>query len=195
MARRKNSESREEEEDFLPVVYARSADEAQEYQQLLEDHDIPVKIGDEDDESQSGKDKKKRAVGIPLMVPEDRLDEASDIIANQEEEVEDEDEDFDDDEDEDQEVGQELTEEDDPVGEEGEFEFDEEGMGDLGDDLSDAEFDDEDDADDDDDMDFDSEEEGESEESDDDSDSPSGRRRKGRGGDDDSEEPLDDEDM
>ena len=62
--------------DFVPAVFARSVEEAERYQELLDDHDIPALIG----ENSGG-----MARGVPVMVPEVYLDEASEIIADREE--------------------------------------------------------------------------------------------------------------
>ena len=80
--------------DFVPAVFARSVEEAERYQELLDDHDIPALIG----ENSGGMTR-----GVPVMVPEVYLDEASEIIADRgeleefdllEEDLEDEDEDL-----------------------------------------------------------------------------------------------------
>jgi hypothetical protein len=78
-----------EYEEFVPVVYARSEDDAEKYRQLLEDHDIPALIDDEsedEDEQQKGKAKRRRGLrhGVPILVPEAMLDEASEVIADRE---------------------------------------------------------------------------------------------------------------
>ena len=86
----------EEYTNFVPAVVARSAAEAEEYYQLLSDHDIPAMIGDEDIEV--GKDEdlksaKRRGMsrGVPVLVPDVMLDEASEVIADREDLDEDED--------------------------------------------------------------------------------------------------------
>jgi len=92
--------------DFVPVVFARSEEEAQEYQELLGDHDIlatlatveDVKEGDADSALRKG----QMSRGVPVLVPEVLLDEASEIIADREdtdEFVVDDDDDDDNDED------------------------------------------------------------------------------------------------
>lgn len=71
--------------DFVPVVYARSLDDAEQYRSLLEDHDIPAMVGaDEklDDDAKRAELTPRR--GVPVMVPEVLLDEASEVIADRE---------------------------------------------------------------------------------------------------------------
>jgi hypothetical protein len=74
--------------DFVPAVFARSFEEAERYRELLDDHDIPAIIGnDEEDEEKVGKKSKGRGMtrGVPVLVPEVLLDEASEVIADREE--------------------------------------------------------------------------------------------------------------
>ncbi|MHC4294464.1 MAG: hypothetical protein ACYSTL_02640 [Planctomycetota bacterium] len=99
--------SGEEYADFVPVVVVHSPEEAEEYRELLSDHDIPAVV--DDGESVSGNETRagqKRTVsrGVSVLVPEVLLDEASEIIADREdldefrvddEDDEDEDEEFD----------------------------------------------------------------------------------------------------
>jgi len=73
----------DEKSDFVPVVYARSLDEAEEYRSLLEDHDIPAQVGTEGD-VEDDDDIRVTAKGIPVLVPEVLLDEASEVIADRE---------------------------------------------------------------------------------------------------------------
>ena len=86
----------EEHEQFVPAVFARSAEEAEVYCELLNDHDIPAIVGDEDhhDQGQGGQegedddedlDRKVMTHGVPVLVPEALLDDAGEIIAVQEE--------------------------------------------------------------------------------------------------------------
>ena len=99
----------EGEEQYVPVVFARDGDEAEEYRQLLEDHDIPVIAGheDEDEEDPSPASQSLSGRGVPILVPEPLLDEASEIIADMEgtDEFVLAEEDLDDDEDEEEEFG------------------------------------------------------------------------------------------
>lgn len=71
--------------DFVPAVLARNLDEADRYQELLNDHDIPAIIGkDQDDHDAQAPSpcRKGMARGVPVLVPEVFLDEASEIIAD-----------------------------------------------------------------------------------------------------------------
>lgn len=81
--------SGEEYTDFVPVVFARSPEEAQRYQELLSDHDIPAMIGgDKDSDSDAAPCANPcsggMSRGVPVMVPDVLLDEASEIIADRE---------------------------------------------------------------------------------------------------------------
>lgn len=88
MAQREPEDSRfdEEEEQLLPVIFARTAEEAEEYRQLLEDHGIYAVIADEDDGLAEDADHPARARarisrGVPILVPEVDLDEAGEVLA------------------------------------------------------------------------------------------------------------------
>ncbi len=74
----------EEYSDFVPAVFARNVDEAEEYRELLNDHDIPAMVGNLDDDENTPRRGMTR--GVPVLVPEVLLDEASEIIAELEEE-------------------------------------------------------------------------------------------------------------
>jgi hypothetical protein len=91
----------DEEEEFVPAVYARSEDDAEKYCALLEDHDIPVMIGGQEGE-ESDETPASITRSVPILVPEAFLDEASEIIADSEDTQGflGEDEEFDDEEDE-----------------------------------------------------------------------------------------------
>lgn len=84
-------DSPDELSDFVPAVVARSADEAEQYRELLDDHDIPAIIGtDEDLPGQDDNDDKAQREhivgrGIPVLVPGTLLDEASGVIADRQE--------------------------------------------------------------------------------------------------------------
>jgi len=96
---------------LVPVVFARSIDEAREYCALLSAMDIPVRVGDGDSPLQSP----PAAAGMPVLVPQTCHGLASEIIASHEAanavddeeedggffEDDDDDDDLDDDEDED----------------------------------------------------------------------------------------------
>ena len=106
-------------EEFVPAVFARSAEEAEAYCELLNDHEIPAIIGDEanyDEEADEAVPTVKGMThGVPVLVPEPWLDEAGQLIAVQDELDDftvDDDEDDDEDEDEHDEFGlHELDEE------------------------------------------------------------------------------------
>ena len=100
---------------FVPACFARNMDEAEDYCGLLSDHDIPARAGvdedllDERDPEHEVASKRGMTHGVPVLVPETLLDEASEVIADRDDFV-----DFDDDEeDDDEEEGfgmDELTE-------------------------------------------------------------------------------------
>ncbi|MHC4985737.1 MAG: putative signal transducing protein [Planctomycetota bacterium] len=77
-------------EDFVPVAVARTADQAEEFRHLLEDHDIPVMVGIDGEGDDLGPDAvaagsvDELSRGIAVLVPEDRLDEAGEVIAERE---------------------------------------------------------------------------------------------------------------
>ncbi len=73
-------------EELVPAVFARSAGEAEQYRQLLEDHDIEAIIGGEGFDAciNVGAVRGNRAHGLPVLVPETCLDEAGEVIANRE---------------------------------------------------------------------------------------------------------------
>lgn len=79
----------EEHTGFVPAVFARSAEEAEQYSELLNDHDIPTIVGMDEDPSQDNQYRKAAGKsgmthGVPVLVPDVLLDEASEIIANRE---------------------------------------------------------------------------------------------------------------
>jgi hypothetical protein len=72
---------------FVPVIVARTREEAEEYCQLFEDHDIDVIAGDDDLEETTVKAKAVSLPpvgGIPILVAEDMLDEAREVLADRE---------------------------------------------------------------------------------------------------------------
>ncbi len=98
--------SEEEHTGFVPVVVAHSADEAEQYCELLSDHDIPAMIGDNEPETDADKEtpanpRPRISRGVSVMVPEALLDEASGVIADREDldefRVDDDDDESDDD--------------------------------------------------------------------------------------------------
>lgn len=89
MASKKKGSGKQDNEghsNFVPVVLARNEEEAMEYQELLGDHDIFATF------TMSGNDgginadalRSQMSRGIPVMVPDVLLDEASEIIADRE---------------------------------------------------------------------------------------------------------------
>ncbi len=78
-----------EHANFVSAVIARSIEEAKQYSELLGDHDIPAIVGDDEkapDEDDSGRETHSRSManGVPVLVPEAMLDEASEVIADRE---------------------------------------------------------------------------------------------------------------
>ncbi|MDD4888762.1 MAG: DUF2007 domain-containing protein [Phycisphaerae bacterium] len=136
--KKKNGEPAKPQE-FVPVIYARSATEAEFYKGLLTSNDIPAVIEEEAGEV-IGMPSSIVGQGVPILVPDELLDEASEIIAehgnNEEEEELDEYEDID-------EESDDLDEEfddDDELDDEAEDEDEE--LDDLDDDLDDDDVDD-----------------------------------------------------
>lgn len=116
-----------ESKDYVPAVFARNAEEAEFYRELLSDHDIPALIGADpaEEETVEGEDDGPvMSHGVPVMVPEAFLDEASEIISDHDEvdEFAVDEEDVDDEEDDEEELGLEEEEEEDDEDEDGEFE-------------------------------------------------------------------------
>lgn len=138
------------DDELVPVVYGRDEDEAEEYRQLLEDHEIEATVGF-DALAETPEDTDDRAIsrGIPVLVPDSLLDEASEIIADREdtEDFEVEDEFEEDEEEEEDEFSLELDEEELVSGPAGYLDDDDELEDDElfedDDDDYDAEFDDE----------------------------------------------------
>jgi len=79
----------EEHIGFVPAVFARSAEEAEQYSELLNDHDIPTIVGMDEDPSEDSQCRKAASKsgmthGVAVLVPDVLLDEASEIIADRE---------------------------------------------------------------------------------------------------------------
>lgn len=85
---------------FVEVMFAKSLIEAADCKTLLQSHDIPAQV---EIDSQVAK-----RCGIAILVPSDRLIEASELLASRAEE----DEDFDDYEDDDEEEDEEFDDDD-----------------------------------------------------------------------------------
>ncbi len=59
-------------DDFVPAVFAKNADEAEQYRELLEDNDIPAMIGDPDeldDAAPSPRRRRRISRGVPVLAP------------------------------------------------------------------------------------------------------------------------------
>lgn len=73
---------------YVPAVFARDADEAEQYRELLSDHDIPAIVGG--DEENPGAPAPvaprgpKMTHGVAILVPDVLLEEASEVIADRE---------------------------------------------------------------------------------------------------------------
>ena len=75
----------DEHGDYVPVLFVRMPAEADEYVELLNDHDIPAVVADRD--AEEGKPfvvPQSPGRGIPVLVPENLLDDASEVIADRE---------------------------------------------------------------------------------------------------------------
>ena len=97
------------DDDYVPAFFARNITEADEYCELLSDHEIPARAGlgeellVEADPEHRAASRRGMTHGVPVLVPESLLDEASEVIADREDlsnfEIDDEaDDDCDDDE-------------------------------------------------------------------------------------------------
>ena len=94
-----------EQEQYVPAVFARDEKEAEAFRELLADHDIEALVGYEQLKTQPEREATEVQLGrgLPVLVPEALLDEASAVISDREdqdefelgEELEDEDEDED----------------------------------------------------------------------------------------------------
>lgn len=69
---------------YVPVIYARSPEEAEKYRQLLEDHDIPAMV-DEDYEPGPSRASRKAIESVPVLVPQSLLEDAREFITEIEE--------------------------------------------------------------------------------------------------------------
>lgn len=111
-----------DDDGFVPALFARDIEEAEQYRELLSDHDIPARAGPDDELADPDADDAEHRLagrrgithGVPVLVPEALLDEASEIIADREEfaEFDEEDDDLDEDEDEDELIELDPDEED-----------------------------------------------------------------------------------
>jgi hypothetical protein len=99
--------------EFVPAFFARDLHEAEEYCELLSDHDIPARAGVDEELAQGDSEQRvagRRGMthGVPVLVPETLLDEASEVIADREDLAGFEEDELEEDEDEDDEDGQEY---------------------------------------------------------------------------------------
>ncbi len=72
--------------DYVTAVVARNRGEAEQYRNLLSDHDIPAVVDEEElDKTEESPPRSKGIIrGVQVLVPEVLLDEASEVIADRE---------------------------------------------------------------------------------------------------------------
>ena len=71
-----------EMDDYVPAIFARTPEEAEEYCQVLEDHDIPAVVDEEFEPLRKGG---KARQGVAVLVPQSRVEDARAFIAELEE--------------------------------------------------------------------------------------------------------------
>ncbi len=83
----KASDASSEYDEYVTAVVARNRGEAEQYRDLLSDHDIPAVVDEEElDKTEESASRSKGIVrGVQVLVPEVLLDEASEVIADREE--------------------------------------------------------------------------------------------------------------
>jgi len=117
----KNKPSEDEpfaDDEYVPVLFARNMEEAEEYCELLSDHDITARVGvdeellEEADPDQRAASRRGMTHGVPVLVPESLLDEASEVIADREDFGDFDDQEEDDEDEEDDEFGMDEVDED-----------------------------------------------------------------------------------
>ena len=74
----------DEADQYVPVLYAHSVEEAERYCQLLEDHDIPAIVDDDYEDVESFHSSGVRQ-GVPVLAPGSFREEAQSLIASLEE--------------------------------------------------------------------------------------------------------------
>ena len=74
----------DEADQYVPVLYAHSVEEAERYCQLLEDHDIPAIVDDDYEDLESFNSSGVRQ-GVPVLAPGSFQEEAQALIARLEE--------------------------------------------------------------------------------------------------------------
>jgi len=87
MAKKEEFKASQEHGGYVAVLIARSFEEAEYYCQLFNDHDIDAIIGDEDlddIEARCNLARDAAICGVPVLVAEEMLDEAREIIADRE---------------------------------------------------------------------------------------------------------------
>ena len=75
--------------DYVPAVFARTLDQAEVFCDLLNDQDVPAIVAADEASGQNGDDEDHVHTpgipqGVPVLVPEALLEEASEIIADHE---------------------------------------------------------------------------------------------------------------
>jgi len=71
--------------EFVPVVHAKSTEEAERFRDILADHDIPAMIDDDDHPGDIGHEVSSGIGGdatLSVLVPEEFLDEANEVISD-----------------------------------------------------------------------------------------------------------------
>ena len=73
--------SQDEADQYVPVLYAHSVEEAERYCQLLEDHDIPAIVDDDYEDLEAFENSEVRQ-GVAVLAPGCCQEEAQALIAN-----------------------------------------------------------------------------------------------------------------
>ena len=93
-----------QDDELIPVMYGRDLSEANYYKSLLDDHEIPAVVVEEVVLKKSDEEDRSEAEsGIPVLVPEEQLADAQDILeqdTEQDDDFEEEEADSDDEKDE-----------------------------------------------------------------------------------------------
>ena len=70
-----------QDDELIPVMYGRDLSEANYYKSLLDDHEIPAVVIEEMVLKKSDEEDSREAEsGIPVLVPEEQLADAQDIL-------------------------------------------------------------------------------------------------------------------
>lgn len=134
--------------EFVPVVFAKNEEEAEQIKMLLEENAIPILVED-DGFGLTGVPALRR--GIPLLVPDELLEEASGLVADKKRRLTDADVRFDMDEDEEYDEDYDDLDDEDEEDEDEDEDEDDEDEDDEDDDDDDEDEDEDEDLDDDDD--------------------------------------------